>query len=398
MIIEEAEYAHVRVLYPVRHRRKVPFNPSILAPPRFAERMLELQGLDRELDRFVIPRRDILKLASDAFSSNIHFSSKVEGNPLTLEEVSRVASDPFRGRVPEPLDESEREIVNHLIAFLDPQVFALPWSLDKVAEVHAILMGGLGEVAIPGMLRTSRSSVVSDQGQETFVTCPPEHIKEEMESLLNWLNASGPALHPIVAASIFFHEFESIHPFDDGNGRTGRVLFHGYLQTHGLGNVNACKVEAELLQDPEFYYRVLGWTDQSGQYQEFLDFVTDALSSAYHNAVQSFREKDVLATGSSETTRRILEMARHETDWFSAHDATLWVPNVSEQTIRNHLNILVRKEVLESTGKTRAKVYRFSASLRTALEFVRQYARPVSRSQAQAAAPAAERGKEEHPP
>lgn len=375
MTIDIGRFRHCVVAYPVHHKRKVPFNPPLNVPIEFGRRARQIHDLDRELSRFVLPRSALLRLASEAYSSNIHHSSKIEGNPLSIEEVHRVASDPFRGRSPVAHDASEQDVVNQLIALLDPKVFTMPWTISTLQDVHAIVMGGLGEVAVPGMFRSEPGVVRTDEGQETFIPCPPEHIVPELESLLSWLNSAGEALHPVMAATLFFHEFESIHPFENGNGRTGRVLFHGYLQTHGLTNVNACKVEAEILRDAEFYYRILGWTDLSGSYSELLDFVTESLLTAYSEAAKRFEEKDLLAAGTSETTRRLLEMARAERDWFSVRTASRWVPNVSEQTIRHHLSLLSREGALETRGRTRAKVYRFSASLREALEFVRQYAR-----------------------
>lgn len=375
MTINRDDFAHCTPLYPVLHKRRYPFAPSIAVPEGFTERVRRIEELDSDLTRLVIPKSELLRLTSEAFSSNIHHSSKIEGNPLSLEEVDRITKDSFAGVDPKASGSHEKEVINHLTALLDPSCFTGPMTLERIRGLHRILMSGVQPSAHPGSFRTGHMSVTSDSGFQTFRACGPDSIEQELQSLLDWLNRMAPAYNPIVAATVFFHEFESIHPFEDGNGRTGRVLFHGYLQTHGLDNVNACKVEALLLDDPELYYRVLGWADQTGQYSELIDYVAQALLGSYREAVDTFRAKDIIHSGLNETTRRIITKARENPKWFSVKEATGWVGTASDQTIRNHLNALVTKGILESRGLTRSRRYRFSASLRMALEFVRYFTR-----------------------
>ena len=169
--------------------------------------------------------------------------------------------------------------------------------------------------ADPGTYRTVDSSVYTDEGQETFRPCPPIHIAREMESLLDWTNRRAPALHPLVAATVFFHEFESIHPFLDGNGRVGRTLFHLYLQQHGLANSHLCMVEKELTTDPETYYQLLAWTDQSTSYAELLDYFSAALLRSYEAALKRIeKEKE----GSYGQKNQVLYYLDHGAD---QHDA-----------------------------------------------------------------------------
>jgi Fic family protein len=373
MTISQDSFSHCRPTYPVLHKRRVPFAPCVVVPRGFEERAREIDETNRDLSRLVIPKNELLRLTAEAFSSNIHHSSKLEGNTLTLDQVSKITGDSFAGERPTLSGAPEKEIANHLTALLDTRFFASPWTLETAKSLHRVLMAGVEPKANPGEFRSGQMWITSDAGMPTFRACPPESIREELESLLDWLNRMGPGFHPIITASIFFHEFESIHPFEDGNGRTGRVLFHGYLQTHGLDNVNACKLEAELLADPELYYRVLGWTDMVGQYTELIDYVQQALLASYREALRSFREKDIIGAELNETTRRLISRARQSATWFSVKDGCAWVEGVSDQTVRNHLNALVRKGVLESRGLTRSRRYRFSASLRMALEYVRYF-------------------------
>ncbi len=354
--------------YPVRHKQKVPFAPRLIAPPEFTTQAAELARLERKLDRNVLGRSDRLAQLERALASNIHLSTKLEGNPLPLAEVRRLTRESLRRRE-QPREQlsrdfHRREIQNHLRLWQ-----GLPretWSLDLIREIHRTLLAGDDE-ARPGELRTARAVVVSDMDEELFIPAPPAAIAPELAALLDWLTGSGVMLHPVVAATIFFHEFESIHPFGDGNGRTGRMLFHLWIERHGLPNSRYCLIERELLGDAERYYELLARTDWSwqqqpdGDYRELLAHFMTGVVAAYREAAARLEQTDLLAQDLDPLTRRLLLRARREREWFTLTKATAWRGGkASEQTVRQRLNALVAREVLLTEGRTRGKRYRFA--------------------------------------
>lgn len=353
-----------RLRYPVIHRRKVPFRPHIEVTEGFAKRVTAIRQLDSELDRFFPSLKDYFELIEEAYASNIHFSTKLEGNPLPLAAVRKLTRRSLRGGGPEKApDFPTQEIINHLLIWLGPETIRPPWNLDRILEVHQTLLLGAPKNTRPGLLRDHDAAIYSDQDEEVFKTCPPQHVREELDSLLSWNAQTAPSLDPVAGAAVFFHEFESIHPFTDGNGRTGRTLFHTYLQHRGLPNAHLCLVERELLREPEEYYRVLAWTDQEGKYGQLLEFFSQALERSYLDGVERFRKKDLLSSKLPESLRRLLVNAKHHQEWFSVSSAAGWIQGTSEQTVRNNLNGLVELKLLESKGKTRAKRYRFVSPL-----------------------------------
>lgn len=364
------KYAHCVPRYPVRHQAKLPFRPLVQAPSGFPKLAIQLRRLDTELDRYILSARDYLEIVVDAFASNVHYSTKLEGNPLTLAEVQRLTRNSFEGVRAGKLDGPRQEVLNHLAAWLYPDYYQTPWT-DQVKETHRFLMEGVEPESLPGQYRTTPAHIT--QGRDVvFEGAKPELIAEEMDSLLRWLNHEAPALFPVVAATVFFHEFESIHPFKDGNGRTGRTLFHGYLQLHGLPNSHLCKLEYELLKDPEVYYTLLSWADHSKSYVELVEFVTEATVRAYEKAIAEFQSKDLLSTGLEETPRRLLIRAKQHKEWFRVADAAGWVDSLGEQSIRRHLSDLVSMGVLDAEGQTRARRYRFADPLRQVREAMRE--------------------------
>ncbi len=206
-------------------------------------------------------------------------------------------------------------------------------------------------------------AVCSGKGDELFIGCPAEQVGEEIDSLVEWANPRSGAYFPGVAAAVFFHEFESIHPFEEGNGRVGRTLFHMLLENQGLPNSRFCQVEKHLIQDPELYSRVLGWTDFKGSYLELVDFFTDALLEGYREARRRLEEKDLLTHSLEETGRRLLVRARRYGAPFSVREATAWIGGRGEQTIHFHLNDLVRRGGLSAMGVTKSRRYVFASAV-----------------------------------
>ncbi|MBI4393344.1 MAG: Fic family protein [Euryarchaeota archaeon] len=359
MVINQSKYAHCVPSAGLKHRRKVPFQPVIRVPASSSAKFTSIHRLDEELHRFVLRQDDYVDLIVEAWAMNFHSSTKLEGNPLSLDDAQRITRDSWRGRINSNAAFPIQEFYNHWAIWLVPEIFKHPWNIDMVRTIHALVMLGAGPEVLPGQFRQAEGVVTGPDGQEWFIGAPPKYIEEELSGLLDWLNTQAPAVSPVAAAAVFFHEFESIHPFLDGNGRVGRVLFHLYLQTHGLPNSHLCMIEKELSGNPEPYYRVLGWTDQTGQYTDLVEYATDAVILSYENARDRLRTKDLMSSNLAETPQKLVKAAKLHGDWFKANDASRWIERLSAESIRNHLNDLTQKGVLEAVGETRARMYRF---------------------------------------
>lgn len=346
--------------FPVSHRKKDPFDPKISLSLEYRRILNEIRELDRELNRFVLSYTDYKDLVDEAYASNIHWSVKIEGNKLSLEEVKHLTSRFTERKADENNPGPRQEIINHLYSFFMRDVFNLPWSKDTILKMHRLLMEGVNEDLPAGTIRDREVSVYGPDGFEYFRTCPTNHIEEELQNLLNWLNYSP--YDEIVSATIFFHEFESIHPFSDGNGRTGRTLFQVLMQEFGLKNCKLCKFEAEMLSDSSTYYDLLAYTDATGVYTQLVMYVAESLLIAYRRAVEEFGSKDQLRD-LDENYKVLVEKAR-TVDCFTIKDAHTWVPAMSDQTLRTKLEVLVNRGILEKQGATRYMTYRFSDPFR----------------------------------
>ena len=179
--------------------------------------------------------------------------------------------------------------------------------------------------------------------------------------MIDWLNSSP--YDEITTATLFFHEFESIHPFRDCNGRVGRTLFQILLQELGLKNCKLCKFEKEMLSDSATYYDLLSYADSTGVYTQLVMYIAESLDMAYRDAVAIFGEKDRLAN-LDENARVIVRYAKEKGN-FTFNEATTWIPGLGSQTLRKILNHLVEADLIEKNGNTKGMTYSFKDPLRS---------------------------------
>lgn len=352
---EKLDYSRYKVDgYPVRHKEKVPFYPMLSLSQDVRQMMREIREMDRSLDDLILSGSDYEDLVLDAYASNIHWSTKIEGNRLTMDEVRELTRRYSNGEMKESPKGPVQEILNHLGSMFSQGLFKQPWTMETVVDVHRILMKGVGQTE-PGRIREVEVSVTDADGFEYFIPCPAINVTRELCSLVDWANNSP--FGEIVTATLFFHEFESIHPFEDGNGRTGRVLFQMLLRELGLKNCELCKFEESLLSDQGTYYNLLAYTDKTGNYTPLVTYVTESLLHAYSEALDVFSEKDRLR-GMEENTRRIALIAK-DVGSFTLQDATAWV-SIGESALKKKLDDLVDVGILHKEGKTRSMRYVFS--------------------------------------
>ena len=370
-MIDHRNYDAYRPEYlPVRHRKKDLFSLNIRITPEYRGKISRIRSLDGLLADFMLSLNDYAELVTEAHAVNVHWSTKIEGNNLSLEEVRESSRQIMESRVriahnPGP----KQEIINHLYSYFMGKELDMPWSSSTAEVIHRMLMTGTGENCVPGSIREKEEMEVTDgKATTTFIACPAKHVRAELDDLMEWVNESP--YDPVATSVIFFHEYESIHPFTEGNGRTGRTLFHVLMQELGFRRFNLCKLEDKLLADSKIYYSLLEYTDEKEDYTPLIEYFIDCIENAYEEAVVEFSKRDLIK-GMDENTRRIAIKARESMDWFDVSEASGWVAGLSEQSVRSRLASLIEKGVLEKEGQTRSTRFRFSDPFRFLKDIVR---------------------------
>ena len=211
---------------------------------------------------------------------SIHSSLAIEANTLTLEQVTAVL-DGKRVLAP-PKD--IHEVQNAYEAY-DALSTMDPYSLDDLLAAHKFMMNDLIKDA--GCFRTGNVGVFDGENLIHAGT-PAHYVPELMQGLFNWLKTTD--VHPLIASCIFHYEFEFIHPFSDGNGRTGR-LWHSLLLQNWQNVFAWLPVESLVAQHQQEYYKALGDSGSSGGDSTiFVEFMLDMIEKTLAEAVAAQEE------------------------------------------------------------------------------------------------------------
>jgi len=176
---------------------------------------LHYNNIFRKLDETT--KKEILKNFVIEFSFN---TTSIEGNTINLEQVRNLLQEgltPENKTLREIYDLQNSEKVFFELIKLNEEV-----SHELIIKIHDDLMENID---VRKGYRTTNVRVI----RSNFDATPAPYVKTDMDLLLKWYNKNKDKLHPLVLATIFHHKFEKIHPFMDGNGRTGRMLLNYVL-------------------------------------------------------------------------------------------------------------------------------------------------------------------------
>ena len=188
-------------------------------------------------------------LQKDTRARNAHSSTAIEGNPLSLEQVRAVEAGealPVPARI-------RREVVNYFAALrhIEKQAAKKRLAHEDVRRLHRIVAGQVMDQGEAGRYRTMRVRVGA------YVPPPPEQVPGLMLEFLEWWNDDAPVLSTVLSSAIVHYRFEAIHPFADGNGRTGRALALWELYRRGFDSHHIFSVDEFYWEDRPRYYAAL---------------------------------------------------------------------------------------------------------------------------------------------
>ena len=213
--------------------------------------------------------KDSLRLRRVNRIRTIQGSLAIEGNTLTQEQITAILDGKKVIAPPREIQE-----VRSAIKAYDLFEQWTPHSETDLLKAHSVLMAGL--IDAPGMYRTGGVGVMS--GSTVIHMAPPaSRVPDLMASLLEWLKTTE--LHPLISSSIFHYEFEFIHPFEDGNGRMGRLW-----QTLILSRCNPIfanvPVESMVYSHQKEYYDAISRSTKNGESSVFVEFMLRTILEA----------------------------------------------------------------------------------------------------------------------
>lgn len=203
----------------------------------------------------------------------IQASLAIEGNTLTLEQVTALLD----GKRVLGMPREVQEVRNAFAAYEKLPDWS-PYSRSDLLAAHALLMAGLVDES--GHFRSGGVGIC--QGKKVVHVAPPaDRVAALVDDLLFWLKNTDE--HPLVASCIFHYEFEFIHPFQDGNGRLGR-LWQTLVLSQWRPVFAMLPVESIIRDRQQEYYKALSTADRAVDATAFIEFMMSAILQAIEEA------------------------------------------------------------------------------------------------------------------
>jgi Fic family protein len=241
-------------------------------------------------------------------------SSQIEGTQSSLSDLLLFENEDAPG-VP---NEDVLEVSNYVAALEHglKRLREFPLSLRLIREIHGVLLAkGRGSDKQPGEFRTSQNWIGGTRpGKARYVPPPADQVIECMGALEKFLHADAGHTSPLLKAALGHVQFETIHPFLDGNGRIGRLLITFLLCHEGVLQQPLLYLSLHLKQHRKEYYDLLQRVRTEGAWEEWLEFFFDGVATT--------------ADQSADTARRILRLFQKNAQKLSAAGASASVLRV----------------------------------------------------------------------
>lgn len=298
-------------------------------------------------------------------------SSQIEGTQATLDDVL----DPL-------LDENANRNVADVINYIKATEFAvkrlreLPLCNRLIREIHAVLMENVrGQEKNPGEFRYSQNWL-GGQGStlKNARYIPPnvEDMQQAMSDLEKYMNTDSDT-DPLIQAALIHYQFETIHPFLDGNGRVGRLLITLFLLQKEILTTPALYISYFLKRNRIEYYDRMTEVRRKGNYEQWICFFLQAVLESAQDAVHAI---DQLARLHEDNMKKLNDAPKRQSQTleklFSYLEAnpiieikkTAVALGVSYNAIARAVTVLMEKGILEQTEKTgKTKIYSYIAYL-----------------------------------
>lgn len=246
------------------------YQPAFTATARLVGQLEAIAALRERIAAATIQVPWIPALQKDARTRNAHGSTAIEGNPLTLEQVRAIEE----GRPMPVAERSKREVLNYFAAlrFIEKQQRKRAITHEDVLALHKLIATGVMDQGAAGRYRNMAVRVGH------YLPPPPHEVSGLMRELLDWWNRDALEWPPVVSSAVLHYRFEEIHPFADGNGRTGRLLALWEMYRRGFDTHHVFSVDEYYWENRPRYYEALeDVRKREGDLSRWLEYVAEGV-------------------------------------------------------------------------------------------------------------------------
>lgn len=294
-------------------------------------------------------------------------SSQIEGTQCTLDDIL----NPF---AEENTNLNVSDVVNYIRAeeFAIDRLQTLPLCNRLIKETHAVLMEGVrGQEKNPGEFRYSQNWI-GGQGSTLrnarYIPPNPEDMINAMSDLEKYMNGED-SLDPLIQAALIHYQFETTHPFLDGNGRVGRLLITLFLMEKKILSTPSLYISYFLKMNRIEYYDRMTQVRKTGDYEQWILFFLQALSDSAEDAIQTIdrlteiHNRNVQKFNSMtkrQQTNAINFLIYLEKNPIIDIQKTAAALNLSYNTVAKSVALFVDNGILQQTEKSgRSKIYSY---------------------------------------
>lgn len=346
----------------------LPPNPPIALSGELVAKLVDANKKLAALDGLSarIPNMDLF--VSMYVRKEALLSSQIEGTQCTLDDI-------LNPLIEENTNRNVSDVVNYIKAteFALNRLHSLPLCNRLIKETHAVLMEGVrGQEKSPGEFRYSQNWI-GGQGSTIrnarYIPPNPEDMQTAMSDLEKYMNGDD-SLDPLIQAALIHYQFETTHPFLDGNGRVGRLLITLFLMEKGILSHPALYISYFLKMNRIEYYDRMMQVRKTGDYEQWVMFFLQALSDSAGDAIQTIDALTALhnqsvaklgAFSKRQQTNLLKLFAYIETNPIIDIQKTAAALGLSYNTVSKMVTILVDEGILRQTDKAgKAKIYSYA--------------------------------------
>jgi Fic family protein len=326
--------------------------PDFTITPLLLGRVEQIAALRERIQSALVELSWIPALAKDARTRNVHASTAIEGNPLTLEQVRALEEGrelSASGKRP------QREVINYFagLRYVEKHAAKKTMRHEEIFSLHRILAGSVMDQGEAGIYRSIAVRVGS------YRPPPPDAVSGLMFELLRWWNEESVKLSPVITSAILHYRFEAIHPFADGNGRTGRALALWELYRRGFDTHHIFAVDEYYWENRARYYSALASVREGGDdLTEWLEYCAEGLRLTLERAwlrIHAFDVKSSQKLVLRPKQERLLHLLR---DHGSMAPGEIWeVLGVSRQGAMDLLHPLLAAGLVQKIGSKKSGRY-----------------------------------------